>query len=290
MIITYGTPKYSIDITDICFTRLNNNGTIMIPFGDHNRSRFFGDPCPNVLKSIYINNVEYKNDTRIKINNETIVIVDDNYVNNCLENIHSKLKINYGNFNQELPEQRMVARYFTGNEKVLELGGNIGRNSLIIGSLVNDFVVLEPDTDSFNKLSENKNMNNLNFFVENSALSKRNLIQQGWHTIESDVLLDGYTPVNIISLQELNNKYNINFNTLVIDCEGAFYWILLDFPEILNGINLIIVENDYIDISHKEYIDNVLNISGFYVDYSESGGWAFTCPYSKNFFEVWKRN
>ncbi len=58
-------------------------------------------------------------------------------------------------------------------------------------------------------------------------------------------------------------------------------------PEILNNINLIIMENDYHDISHKQYIDNVLKLNNFYVDYVESGGWG---PCYNNFFEVWKKN
>jgi len=77
-----------------------------------------------------------------------------------------------------------------------------------------------------------------------------------------------------------------------LDCEGAFYFILMDMPEILNNINLIIMENDYHDISHKKYIDEVLIKNNFYVDYSEKG-----CELAKhifpqtydNFYEIWKR-
>jgi bifunctional polynucleotide phosphatase/kinase len=42
----------------------------------------------------------------------------------------------------------MVVKYLTGNEKVLEIGGNIGRNSLIIAYILgnrNNFVTLECD-------------------------------------------------------------------------------------------------------------------------------------------------
>jgi hypothetical protein len=92
--------------------------------------------------------------------------------------------------------------------------------------------------------------------------------------------------VNTISLTELQTKYNIEFDTLVLDCEGAFYYILMDMPEILNNINLIIMENDYLDITHKNYIDKQLIKNNFYVDYVESGGWS---PCYNNFFEVWKK-
>jgi hypothetical protein len=74
---------------------------------------------------------------------------------------------------------------------------------------------------------------------------------------------------------------------LVLDCEGAFYYILMDMPEILNNINLIIMENDYHDINHKRYIDNILRENNFIVEYSQQGGWG---PCFHNFFEVWKKH
>ena len=178
-----------------------------------------------------------------------------------------------------------------GNEKILEIGGNIGRNSLIIAFILNaknnsNLVTLECDAGIANQLIHNKDINNLNFYVESAALSKRNLIQKDWETIVSDIVLEGYKPVNTITLEELNNKYHIEFDTLILDCEGAFYYILLDMPEILNNIKLIIMENDYTDILHKEYVDKILHETNFYVDYVERGGWG---PCTDKFYEVWKR-
>jgi FkbM family methyltransferase len=172
----------------------------------------------------------------------------------------------------------------------LEIGGNIGRNSLIISSILglNDknLVVLESDSDIAAQLEENKKLNNKNFHIENSALSKRKLIQKAWDTIPSDEVLDGYKTVNIINFDEIGAKYNIIFDTLVIDCEGAFYYILQDMPEMLENIKLIIMENDYRNIEHKQYVDGVLLSKNFKVDYSESGGWE---PCRANFYEVWKK-
>ena len=82
-------------------------------------------------------------------------------------------------------------------------------------------------------------------------------------------------------------KYNIEFNTLVLDCEGAFYYMLLDMPEMLENIKLIIMENDYWDLNHKNVVDDILMKNNFYVDYTEGGGWG---PCSHNFFEVWKKD
>jgi len=163
---------------------------------------------------------------------------------------------------------------------------------MIIGSILNkhnntNFVVMESDGNSSNQLRENRDLNKLTFFVENSALSKRKLIQQGWNTIVSDTLLDGYYSINTITFDELNAKYNMKFDTLVLDCEGAFYYILMDMPEILNNVNMIIMENDYWELSKKQYIDDVLEKNNFYRDYVESGGWG---PCYSNFFEVWLKD
>jgi FkbM family methyltransferase len=146
---------------------------------------------------------------------------------------------------------------------------------------------LECDPNIAAQLTHNRDLNNMDFHIESSALSNRKLIQKGWDTIASNTLLPEYQPVNIISWTELNNKYNIQFDTLVMDCEGAFYYILMDMPEILNNISLIIMENDYWDISHKNYINTILFQRNFYVEYTQGGGWG---PCESNFFEVWKRN
>ena len=205
--------------------------------------------------------------------------------------IHTKFTFKHGDFNDELPEQRMAARYLTGYEKVLEIGGNIGRNSLVISYILSkrnntNLVVLESDTNIAKQLTENRDLNKMNFQIENSALSRRKLIQQGWDTCVSEELLDGYKFVNIINYTELIDKYNIDFDTLVLDCEGAFYYILEDMHEMLNNVRLIIMENDYTNIEHKKYIDAELEARGFYVDYKEAGGWG---PCHDFFFQVWKR-
>ena len=288
MKIYYGITNNSIDVTDICIEKLTNTNNIIIPLGDINRAHIFTDPLAGVHKNIIIENngifTEYSEYVQIQINilNNTIETTGDKIMN-----IHSKLKIKHGHLNDELPEQKMAVNYLTGNEKVLEIGGNIGRNSLVIASIVNNnnMVTLECDVNIATQLTENRDLNNYTFHIECAALSNRKLIQKGWDTIPSDTLLDGYNWVNTITLNQLKNKYNIEFDTLVLDCEGAFYYILMDMPDILDNINLIIMENDYWDITHKQYINDILK-NNFYREYVESGGWG---PCYNNFFEVWKR-
>jgi FkbM family methyltransferase len=287
MEIKYGLANNNIDVTHICYSKLLKDNIIIIPLGDSNRASHFCDPLVGIPKSIFITNnnvrTEYNQDYKIKINT-----TDNTVQPKRLCDIHNSLQLRHGSFNDELPEQRMAFHYIQGNEKVLEIGSNIGRNTLVIASLLdsNNFVTLESDKDIANQLLENKQLNNMNFHIETSALSKRSLIQKGWDTIESDVVLPGYKKVDTITWEQLNNKYNIPFDTLVLDCEGAFYYILMDMPEILTNINLIIMENDYYDLSKKNEVDKILKQNNFYVDYTQSGGWG---PCANYFFQVWKR-
>jgi FkbM family methyltransferase len=298
MKILYGTINHNIDITEICLKKLLNNNIITIPSRESTRTSIFIDPLFGVLKKILIlindrlTQYEYFYTIKINIIDNTIKVINDNEINDKTLNIQQQLKINYGNFNEELPEQRMVVRYLTGNEKVLEIGGNIGRNSLIIGHILNqnnnnDFVTLETDEYVVEQLRQNRDLNNLKFNIENSALSNRKLIQSGINTIQSDVILEGYKSVKTITLDQLYLKYNIKFDTLILDCEGAFYYILIDIPELLENVNLIIMENDYWDITQKNYVDSILIKNNFYRDYVETGGWG---PCYNIFYEVWKKS
>jgi len=312
--IFYGTIGNQTDVTDNAIKKCVTDNILTIPNDDAKRSAIFGDPLPGVLKQIFIKNHQTSYMSVIDAINEIkINLIDNNIVTNIVRNetqppnntdiiamqklyqIRQQLQLDHGSFDDELPEQIMAATYLKGREKVLEIGANIGRNSLVIAHILkscgnNNFVTLESDTDISKLLEHNRNINNFNFAIENSALSKRNLIQSGWNTIVGDEVLDGYKKVNTITLNELRHKYKIDFDTLVLDCEGAFYYILMDMPEILDGINLIIMENDYTDVERKQYVDSVLSSNGFSVDYTRSAGWAtFIKTCYENFYEVWVR-
>jgi len=297
MKIYYGiSASVCINVTDVCLSRKTQKNTVFIPSCDNKRALIFTDPYNGILKKIFIihddilREFDDFHEITINLQDNTIKTLNIKDIDSKLSIIHSKIHLSYGSLLDELPEQKMVIRCLSGNEKVLEIGSNIGRNSLVIASILqnqNNFVTLESDSSISEKLIFNRDINNFYFHVENSALSARKLIQQGWDTIPSDILLDGYKPVNIINFKELKNKYGIEFDTLVLDCEGAFYYILMDMPEILNNINTIIMENDYTDISHKYYVDEVLISNNFYRHYVESGGWE---PCFSNFYEIWKKN
>jgi FkbM family methyltransferase len=207
-----------------------------------------------------------------------------------LNNIHKKLKIDFGMFYENMSMQLLILKYINGLEKVLEIGGNIGRCSLLIANILNaksntDFVSLESNPDYEKQLIHNRDQNNLSFHIENSTLSRKKIIQLEDKTSLSDVLIDGFFQVNSISWSNLNEKYKIDFDTLIIDCNDAFYEILLEFPKMLNNIKLVIMKNEYYDVFKKIKIEKTFLEKGFTLEYSETGG---NCPCYYSYYEVWK--
>jgi len=211
-----------------------------------------------------------------------------------LKEIHKKIKDMP--MNSELSEQKMVIKYLPKNSKVLEIGGNIGRNSMVISYLITDqknLVVLESDPKTAEVLKQNRDKNGRTFHIEASALSKRPLTQQytdlgeGSRTADSEDIPEGHFKVNTITYTKLEEKYKIQFNAIVADCEGALYYILKDEPTILKNINILIVENDYYEKEHKEYVDSLMEKYEFKRIHFEGGGWG---PCKDNFFEVWEKS
>lgn len=210
-----------------------------------------------------------------------------------LAHLHSQLRLKYGTFRDEYPEQVMAAMYIRPDDVVLELGGNIGRNTLIIGKLLCDdrnLMSLETDPDIAKQLAENRELNQMNFQIVCAALSARPLVQEGWVTQPWDgrpeTIPENHQPVNTIRFDQLQERMGPNkpFSTLVADCEGALFYILKDFPDMLKTFRTVIMENDYNDMEHKQFVDHVLTQYGFKCVYRKAGGWG---PCEHCFFEVW---
>jgi hypothetical protein len=214
-----------------------------------------------------------------------------------LTNLQNSLILKYGNFSSEIIEQTMVYNFLDANSKVLELGSNIGRNSLIISKILNDssnLVTLEMDSIFYNYCLENKNLNNLNFNIENAAMSYKPLYYQekphgeggGYCVLQK--FTEDYKLVKTVTFEEIEQKYNICFDTIVCDCEGGFYFIIKDNPNVLQNIKTLIIENDFSSIEHKNFLNELLlkfNFERIFVEPLKFGN--FPC---KDFFwETWKK-
>jgi FkbM family methyltransferase len=308
--IYYGVSDRYSNVTRIAKLKLLKDEMIIIPAGDFNRAVIFGDPVPDVEKHIKVVTMDrsqiYDQTVEIKLtvpSSTTLLTshgdfqlswtVEAKPLSNPASRLtwlHNNLRLVGGSFQEEYPEQLMVTTYLNEQATVLELGANIGRNTCIIASILNDdrrLVTLECDPDSAGILLQNRNLNELNFHIEVSALSKVKLAQQGWTTIEyqGDVPA-GYFPVATITFLELQHRYNLQFDTIVADCEGALYQILRDEPTLLTNITTVILENDFTELTHKQFVDAELTKFDLQPMFSAGGGWGHCADY---FFQVFKR-
>lgn len=154
MNIFYGIDDNKIDISMIIIKLLKDKEKLIIPNSDVARYKMLNiDPCPNIIKKIYItDNIS----TKIFEHNVEIVLEkklvyelllnnikfldrkewwnkEGKYIDNDelkLNKLHNYLKLTNGSFNEEYAEQIMSIKFIKSNNKVLEIGSNIGRKYL----------------------------------------------------------------------------------------------------------------------------------------------------------------
>lgn len=254
-------------------------------------------------------NFNFKDQIKDKINTVKDQIKDKmniikEKIKTDLNNIHKKIILIHGSLEEEYPEQLLSVKYIKPTDIVLEIGGNVGRNSCTIGTILNDsknLLVIESDPENSIKLKENRNNNNLHFLIEDSAISNVDLYQNYWTTKPLNEIndIENWKKINTKSWNEIKNKYNMNFTTLVVDCEGALYYIIKENPNFVEQFNKIIIENDFTDIEHKKFVDKNFKKYNFEKIYSEgperiyfddikyTDGEYTNIAFTSSFYEVW---
>lgn len=305
MKVYYGAAGKYQDVTEIATRKCLSNGIMRIPKNEFDRCNIFGDPLLGTLKHIKIDEKIYSHEQSICVDyetgesrlsverrkwwNESGKFISDPTVK--LAGIHNYISLSFGKLSEEYPEQMMAATYIRETDTVLEIGANIGRNTCVIASLLNDdtrLITLECCQEYVNQLQVNRDQNDFKFHIEAAALSRVPLMQKGWDTFvcEDETIPTGYTKVNTITFEELQNKYNMKYNVLVADCEGALYQILKDEPNMLQDIETVIIENDFHDLECKKFVDRKFEEAGLRQVYSSSGGWGPCQPF---FFQVFSK-
>jgi hypothetical protein len=139
----------------------------------------------------------------------------------------------------ERPEQELIAKFLPRDCCVLEMGGHSGTTSLIINKILKDptkHVLVEPSRYSIPRLLQTQQLYNTKFKIAHGFV--------GRNREEHEKLWDECAQCKMFDLAELEDLVGKKFDVLVIDCEGAFYNILNDMPDILDAVKLIIIELD----------------------------------------------
>jgi hypothetical protein len=310
--------EFYSEITDKVFEIYRIEEDICIPCDDNLRANVFGDPYFGILKHILVKTenfqftISHHLSVIIPINSQSeneIKIVSVKEIRNLwvqkigkniqdpkerLGKLHQWIPFWHGLISEEFEEQWMAITYLDPKDRVLELGGNYGRNSCLISSIMEDdknLVVLETCQDYIPKLESNRKLNALNFQIEPSGLSKKKLVQTRWITQqwEHEVLPANHFWVPTITWSDLKQKYPIDFNVLVADCEGALFYILQDEPNFLDRFEKIIVENDYIYMEQYEFVKRKMEENGFKIVFNLGGGLSWHCC-KDCFYQVWLKN
>lgn len=275
---------------------LNDKGHLVatIPAMDLKRASLFSDPVKGKLKHVDIyrdyrlwKTLDHSQTLDIPLFNRLPRSV--NNAADLLYSVHVSTDFRFGFLTDEFSEQMMIARFLPHDAKVLELGTNTGRTAMIISSILDDdsqFVTMETNREWSICAETNRNANNKHFTVINGTISHQPLYQKNMCCVSEAE--EGCPPVPVFTLDEFRKQYPVAFDTLVADCEGGLHPILLHFPSLLDGIQLIIMENDYSTMQQKREVDAILDKNNFHCVYRE----IFVGndhPCNECFYEVWQR-
>ena len=170
--------------------------------------------------------------------------------------------------NYELSEKKLIEKYLEKEDVVLELGGCLGVISLVTNKIISNkknHVVLEIDKMKFDFLKLNRDENKAKFQLLNAAISdKKNIYYQpstnfwgGKITSNSKNKL-----IETFNLLDIEKKFNITFNTLIMDIEGGEIEIFK--KQNLNKVKKVIFENHYThDLKQNNYIKKIMGGIGF---------------------------
>lgn len=185
----------------------------------------------------------------------------------------------------EREEQIHIYEYIEKDDKVLELGGRYGTVSAILLDMVShesDVVIVEPDKTVIRVLHENlwnNGFKQANIFHGTVGASKKKMSDSDGYAIQTVECSDADCGIENIQYPDLQQRYNIVFDTIVADCEGCLPDTInhiLEYYPLLEPIKKIIFETDYEDRIDYQSMYNKLTNLGF-------------TNSKKGFIQVWQR-
>jgi len=157
-------------------------------------------------------------------------------------------------YGKERPEHSMLVKYLKPEAKVMELGTRYGSSSCVMaliqknsGQLVSvegDSTVWEANTGNMKRLNcKNKAWHG---FVSRKYWKKSKTKNGSEWTTKFEVT-DHAAEASVPSttFDDMQRDTGIIFDTFLIDCEGCFDKFLLEFPDAVDRIQMILLEADY---------------------------------------------
>ena len=165
----------------------------------------------------------------------------------------------------EFPEQCLAHTYIEPGNTVLELGARYGSVSCIINKKLDNKtrqVSVEPDKNVWSALENNIQRNGCSIILHKGFVSRKPL----------DLLPYGYAATSVptqtptvqsLTIEELEELHNLQFDTLVADCEGFLQEFFAENPHLYEQLTTIIFEADYPDKCDYTKFRETLRSHGF---------------------------
>lgn len=169
-------------------------------------------------------------------------------------------------------EQESADKYIEDDDVILELGGRYGTVSGVLLSKIKNplnLVIIEPDKNICDILLSNLARNgftNVNLW-KGTVGSKRTLLtDNGYSSITYDCEDNNDNCIPNISIDDLQKKYGVYFNTLVADCEGCMESFIAHLQSSTRPVSTwkkIMFEQDQPELCNYDNIKQLLIDNGF---------------------------
>jgi FkbM family methyltransferase len=188
----------------------------------------------------------------------------------------------------EREEAKYLTTHLDPDATILELGSCLGYISCLTNKLISNkegHVVLEANPKLIPWIEKNKKKNACSFSIENRIISKDKACTFFIH----DLIVGGSTKrttgqkveIEGVSIEELQKKYKLEFDTLIMDIEGGELDFFRNFQNSVKNFKAVFLEiHPFAGILTKEEAlecEEILLSLGF------------TKTLSDNNFQVWKR-
>lgn len=163
----------------------------------------------------------------------------------------------------EKSEQMLIRTFLQPDAAVLELGACLGIISCVTNSILKNpqkHVVLEANPALIPWLTKNRN-NNAQFSIENCIISRKKKNPFFFHGKILDSSADRHSENSINvegkTVRDIEKKYRINFDTLIMDIEGGELNFLRENGSFLKQLKLVILELHAFEgfLTHAEVLE-----------------------------------
>ena len=135
----------------------------------------------------------------------------------------------------EKEERQLIESNLDGSECVLELGGFVGVTSCFINKMLfepEQHVVIELLERYGEVLEHNRDLNKCKFHVvTGQVVDSSERIHRDWYKLPKTTTID-----------DIEEEAKLKFDTLLMDCEGAEFDIIDQYPDFIQGLSKLMIE------------------------------------------------